>query len=308
MTDATIMLAQHQHAALALLAAVVSCCATAAAAASAAAAPPTSAATRRLAAEEAVTRLTGKPLAHARHTKPPLPDYFAPTPDCPVELARQVNATGLLPVDMFGDANATDDHRVRLAINASRVCGGAIFFLSTPQRIAYVLTTTIDVPANIVFQGGGWNGVAEFQTPSMAEIGGPLHGPVFSVVHAQRVHFLNLRILNHETAVYVSDSALVSFENVAMQATTIMAGADDVNTTAEGCDACNIVYGSNNTALVVENSFWIWIVDSSFAFLPMYSPPNEPYSPARAKDTDGSWGQRPSVIMRGNSPGKIFGM
>jgi hypothetical protein len=291
------------HAVLAL--AAVSCCATGAPAA----APQTAASsTRRLAAEEAATRLTGKPLSHARHTKPPLPEYFAPTPDCPVELARQVNATGLLPVDMFGDPNATDDHRVRLAINASRVCGGAIFFVSTPNRIAYQFVTTVDVPANIVFQGGGWNGVAEFQTPSMAEIGGPMHGPVFSVVSAQRVHFLNLRILNRETAVYITDSALVSFENVAMQATTIATGADDVNTTAEGCDACNIVYGSNNTALVVENSFWVWLVDSSFTFLPMYGPATDPPDPGRAKDTDGSWGQRPSVIIRGNSPGKVFGI
>ena len=137
------------------------------------AAPPraTAARRRRLAAEETATRLTSQPLAHARRRPPPRPEYFAPTPECPAELARQVNATGLLPVDMFGNATTTDDDRVRLAIDASRVCGGAIFFLSTPGHISYQFATTVDVPANIVFQGGGWNGVAQFQTPSMAEIG-----------------------------------------------------------------------------------------------------------------------------------------
>jgi hypothetical protein len=221
-------------------------------------------------------------------------------PHCPPELARQVNATGLLPVDMFGNATTDDADRVRMAINASRVCGGAIFFDSTPGHIAYVFGSTVEVPANIIFQGGGWNGVAEFQTPAMAEIGGV--SPAFSCVGAQRVHFINLRILCRSLAVYISDSALISFTNVAMQATT---SAPDVNTTVEGCDACNIVYGSNNTALVIENSFWVWIVDSSFAFEPMYgSTPDA----ARAADKDGSWGQRPSIIVRGNTPGKVFGI
>ena len=146
-----------------------------AAATSGVATPPRATAALRLAAaEEVATKLTGQQplnLAHARHRPPPKPEYLAPTPECPAELARQVNVTGLLPVDMFGNDTTTDDDRVRLAINASRVCGGAIFFLSTPGHISYQFATTVDVPANIVFQGGGWNGVAQFQTPSMAEIG-----------------------------------------------------------------------------------------------------------------------------------------
>ena len=87
---------------------------------------------RKSSAEDAAAQLTGLPLAHARHTPPPRPEVHPPTPACPVELARQVNATGLLPVDMFGNATTDDAERVRLAMNASRICGGAIFFLSTP--------------------------------------------------------------------------------------------------------------------------------------------------------------------------------
>ena len=109
----------------------------------------------------------------------------------------------------------------------------------------------------MVFQGGGLH-TDEFQTPPMAEIGGPpTGGPAFSCVHSQKVHFVNLRILALHTGVYISDSALISFTNCGLQATTIAPGADNVNTTAEACDACNIVYGSNNTALVIENSFWV---------------------------------------------------
>ena len=140
-------------------------------------------AARRQVAEQVAATLTGRSLAHARHTPPPRPAFRSPTPRCPPELARQVNATGLLPVDMFGDAATDDAERVRMAINASRVCGGAIFFDSTPGHIAYVFGSTVDVPANIIFQGGGWSGVAEFQTPAMAEIGGV--SPAFSCVGAQ---------------------------------------------------------------------------------------------------------------------------
>jgi hypothetical protein len=56
------------------------------------------------------------------------------------------------------------------------------------------------------------------------------------------------------------------------------------------------VLGSNNTALVIENSFWIWAEDCSFYFYPLYRDAGP--APARS-----DWGQRPSVIIRGNTPG-----
>jgi predicted nucleic acid-binding Zn-ribbon protein len=48
-------------------------------------------------------------------------------------------------------------------------------------------------------------------------------------------------------------------------------GIDNVNLTADGCDGCNVVLGSNNTALVIENAFWIWAEDCSFFFYPLYA-------------------------------------
>ena len=29
------------------------------------------------------------------------------------------------------------------------------------------------------------------------------------------------------------------------------------------CSGCNVVYHSNNTALLVENTYWMWVEDSS---------------------------------------------
>jgi hypothetical protein len=55
----------------------------------------------------------------------------------------------------------------------------------------------------------------------------------------------------------------------------------------------------------IENAFWIWAEDSSFYFYPMYGhgPPafNNP-------GTGATWGQRPTVIIRGNTPGKTQGI
>jgi hypothetical protein len=52
-------------------------------------------------------------------------------------------------------------------------------------------------------------------------------------------------------------------------------------------------------AQVIENAFWVWAEDCAFFFYPIY------YS-AGAKNGKGvvarsDWGQRPSVIIRGNS-------
>ena len=47
-----------------------------------------------------------------------------------------------------------------------------------------------------------------------------------------------------------------------------MTKGDDVDTTAEGCKraGCNVVLGSMNAAMVVENCFWLWFQNSAFAF------------------------------------------
>jgi hypothetical protein len=47
--------------------------------------------------------------------------------------------------------------------------------------------------------------------------------------------------------------------------------------------------GSNNTALVVVNSYWLWITDCEFSFL-------------------AGQGQRPAIILRGQSPSSSDGL
>ena len=54
-------------------------------------------------------------------------------------------------------------------------------------------------------------------------------------------------------AIYIANAAIVRFVNVGAQ---IESDADHVDASVEGCNrtACNVVLGSMNAALVVENS------------------------------------------------------
>ena len=131
------------------------------------------------------------------------------------------------------------------------------------------------------------------------EISGPTEGPVFELSHIQEVHFNDLIVIGQTTGIFISDTALVRFTNVAIHAQWQGTGIDNVNLTAQGCEGCNVVLGSNNTALVIENSYWVWAEDSSFYFYPLYArgPP--------AYNNMHNWGQRPTVIIRGNTPGRV---
>ena len=188
---------------------------------------------------------------------------------CPTELAAQVNATGLLPVDWFRRGNATlaCDDAVRLAMNMSlQHCGGTLYFGSKCE-----FESTVDVLSGVGFQGGGMH-IDNFQTAPQQEIVGPRVGPAFALSGIHQVHFDSLSIVGVHTGVYITDTALVRFTNCAIHATTQQpAGPDAVDLSAEGCDGCNVVFGSNNTALVIENSFWVSAEDSSFFFYPEYS-------------------------------------
>ena len=95
-------------------------------------------------------------------------------------------------------------------------------------------------------------------------------GPAFLIESVQLVLFANLNIIGWHTGVVITDSADVRFTNCAVMAQANGGGADDVDMSPSGCDGCNVVFGSNNTALVVENSFWIFAEDSSFFFYPSY--------------------------------------
>ena len=55
----------------------------------------------------------------------------------------------------------------------------------------------------------------------------------------------------------------------------------------------NVVLGSNNAALVIENAFWLWFERMAIEFLYL-SPMPAPWPQF--------YGQRPSVIIRGADP------
>ena len=64
---------------------------------------------------------------------------------------------------------------------------------------------------------------------------------------------------------------------------------------------CNVVLGSMSAAMVVENSFWVSAEDTSFFFYPTYLANGSAPNPSDR-------GQRPSVILRGNTPGRRYGV
>jgi hypothetical protein len=177
-----------------------------------------------------------------------------PTPVCPAELGAQVNVTGLLSVDLFRrDPNGSQvscDDATRLAINMSRACGGSIYF-----GTACTFESTVIVPGGTSLKGGGNSPTSEFLFRPQTVISGPRHGPAFLVEHTTNVQFEDLQIAGHNTGVVVTDSAVIRFVNVAIRADYQGLGRDNVNLTAAGCDGCNVVLGSNNTALVIENAF-----------------------------------------------------
>lgn len=170
--------------------------------------------------------------------------------DCPLALQESVNTTGLLPVDYFRTDNRTCDEATRLAINMSNhACGGSVFFATL-----CAFTSTVDVPGGTALRGGGRGSSDQFGLKPQTHISGPNEGPAFIVQHTTNVQFDDLAIMGVNTGVIVTDSAVVRFNNVAIHAEAQGTGKDDVDLSAEGCTAaaCNVVLGSNNTALVIE--------------------------------------------------------
>jgi len=225
-----------------------------------------------------------------------------PPPVCPwPAVAAAVSASGgRLSVGLYNQtqhAGAGDDGAaIRWAVNASHFCGGVVFF---PQG-EYVVNRTVELPSDTTLLGGGGRSADQFQTgPQGAVIRSVGAGPVFLVhntgVHenvsrilytGMKIRFENLVVVGRDVAVVVSGGALIRIINCALHAS-----ANGVNTTAAGCDGCNAVLGGphmNSTALLVINTYWMWVEDSSF-----FSNLGTPAA---------NFGQRPSVILRGDSP------
>ena len=217
--------------------------------------------------------------------KPPPPP---PADDCELEWRRALEATGQLSVLDFTDKadKADDAPAVRRAINASRACGGGVIaFPARRQGYSLESTVVVERAAGLQLRGSG-GAVAEFTVPPQVAIRGPKLGPAFTFRSSEKFELRNLNIKGGTLAVLIADCAVVRVSNCAFMATTVPAGTiDDVNTSLAGCNGCNVVLGSENAALIVENSFWLSFTDSSFVFVK---------NGAQATN-----GQRPSVILRG---------
>ena len=100
--------------------------------------------------------------------------------------------------------------------------------------------------------------------------------------------------------VHIIDSAGIRCHNVGVSAGV---NSDKVDTSPDGCDGCNVVLGSNNAAMVVENSFWLWFETTSFEFLYYQSGCQLTAATERP-----CWGQRPVVIVRGSNESYRFGI
>jgi hypothetical protein len=185
---------------------------------------------------------------------------------------------------------------IRWAINASHLCGGLVFF---PQG-QYAVNSTIDVPSGTTFLGGAGRDSDQFQTGAEGAVirkyEGHGAGPVFMVhntgVHpytGEKVRFENLVVIGGgDNAITISGGALIKIINCGIHAASQSESARSIDTSPTGCDGCNAVLDGphvNTTALLVINTYWMWVEDSSFFF--NIGEPSE------------NFGQRPSVILRG---------
>eukprot|EP01047_Picozoa_sp_COSAG01_P030144 COSAG01_NODE_2091_length_8453_cov_19.448049_8_plen_441_part_00 len=215
-------------------------------------------------------------------------------PACPnARWAAAAQVAGLLSVKLFGAVgNGTHDDAlaVEAAMNASDLCGGCVFF--PPTHKSYRLGKTVALRGCI--RGGGGGGGAQDQVRPSVQIYGPAVGPAVSI-SGGNVFVSDLTFNGGTLAVYIANAAIVRFVNVGAQITRMGSGIDKVDSSAEGCrrTACNVVLGSMNAAMVIENSFWLWFERCSFTAQANSGVCVHPY-----KQPCG-WGQRPSVLMRG---------
>jgi hypothetical protein len=121
---------------------------------------------------------------------------------------------------------------------------------------------------------GGTNGGG----PPQVSISGA-NGLVSTVFVNLALYMQDVTITGDTLAIHILNTASVRFVNVGAAAGR---DADHVNTTDCNATGCNVVLGSMNAAMLVENSFWLWFERVAFDFAP-------------------ALGQRPSVILRGRN-------
>ena len=192
-------------------------------------------------------------LQHATSTLEPAPHA------CPnATWAAAVEEAGLLSVKLFGaagDGTSDDSVAVEAAMNASDTCGGCVFF--PPTAFSYYFGHTVALRGCI--KGGGGGGGAQDQgRPSVSISGGSIDRPTVSI-SGTNVYVQDITFNGATLAVYIANAAVVRFVNVGAQIEAMGNGIDHVDASVAGCNrtACNVVLGSMNAAMVIENSFWL---------------------------------------------------
>lgn len=214
---------------------------------------------------------------------------------CPEAMLEQAEASGYISVKAFGaKGNSTrawapgdddDSDAVRAAMAMARACGGVDVFF---PKGGYAFKTTVDVLDGSTLVGEGAGAHAQFMDTAMPTLFGPKIGAALFYNGTEGGSSLhNLNVIGQECAVRMLNVALIRFTDVSLAARS---NTDEVDPRLPGS---NLVLGSNNAALVVENAFWLWFERMAIEFLylePMPAPWPQFY------------GQRPSVIIRGAGP------
>jgi hypothetical protein len=186
---------------------------------------------------------------------------------------ERVDETGLLSVKLLGavgDGVHDDAAAVRAALNVTRGCGGCVFF--PPGE--YLLNSTVTVSAAGCVKGSrNWDGNAPVDGASQpaVTVRGPPTGRGPALILEGWTTIEDLAVVGADTGILINHTQIVRMINVGVAATT---NADGVVTTAPSCNAtgCNVVLGSRNAALVVENSYWLWFERCSFLSMGIGSP------------------------------------
>ena len=210
-------------------------------------------------------------------------------------MQAQAAAAGYLSVKAFGaTGNSTgawapgdndDSTAVRAAMAMARACGGVDVFF---PKGGYAFKTTVRVLDGSTLVGEGAGSHAQFMDTAMPTLFGPAKGAALFYNGTEGGSSLrNMNVVGQECAVRMLNVALIRFTDVSLAARS---NTDNVDPRLPGS---NLVLGSNNAALVIENAFWLWFERMAIEFLylePMPAPWPQFY------------GQRPSVIMRGAGP------
>ena len=159
-----------------------------------------------------------------------------------------------------------------------------------------------------MIQGSSNHDHPQFALPPQTSVIGPKDGgPAFQFgscnsTNSGSLVMRDLSITGVTVAMKISNAYVMRFTNVgfyAQRSDGDLANEDcapawkPVNGTSCATTGCNVVLGSDNAALVIENAFWLWFDKCAFQFGTDYW----------SQDSNFCDGQRPAVILRGGGCG-----